>query len=160
MNNITNIKLEITKSYFKRLDFYWKFISVYAIAIIIYAMLKGSIEEWTVTVVFLEPVVILLSVFILLTTIGLIFESFKNQLLIIGSDFIVFKNRFRERKFTSDEITRLFIGKERAKYTGKFRIIKIKLTTRKRPVIIRPTSYWNEKELIESFVNLKKNIDR
>jgi len=160
MDNITINTEEKTVGFFKRLDFYWKFISVYAVAIIVYAILKGSIQEWTVTVMLLDPVVILLTVFILLTTFGLVFESFKKQMLIVGDDFVVFKNRFRERRFTSDEISKLLIGRERAKYTGQFRIIKLKLTTRKRPIIIRPTSYWNETKLIESFINLKKNIDR
>ena len=124
MDNITINTEEKTVGFFKRLDFYWKFISVYAVAIIVYAILKGSIQEWTVTVMLLDPVVILLTVFILLTTIGLVFESFKKQMLIVGDDFVVFKNRFRERRFTSDEISKLSIGRERAKYTGQFRIIK------------------------------------
>ena len=141
----------------RRLDFYWKYIAVYAIAIILYALVKGTIEGRELTVMLMDPVVILLSVFIVLTALGLFIETFKKKEIIIGDDYIVFSNRFRKRKIGFDDITRIYIGRERAKYTGKFRIIKIKLKKRKRPIIIRPSSYWHEKKFIDAFVNLKHN---
>jgi hypothetical protein len=160
MNKISDnkVKTENGKSFSRRLDFYWKYIAVYALAIILYALIKGSFEDRTLTVMLVDPVVILLAVFIFLTALGLLIESSKKKEIIVGNDFIVFSNRFRKRTFTKDDIARIYIGREHAKYTGKFRIIKIKLKHRKRPVIIRPSSYWNEQKLISRFGKLKRNI--
>ncbi len=157
-NDIENVSQD--RIFARRLDFYWKYIAVYAVAVILYALVKGSIEDRELTVMLIDPVVILLSVFIVLTALGLFIETFKKKEIIIGDDFIIFSNRFRKRKFNLKDIVRIYIGRERAKYTGKFRIIKIKLKKRKRPIIIRPSSYWHEKQFIEAFVNLKHNLKK
>lgn len=148
----------IQKKFSRRLDFYWKYIAVYAIAIIVYALIKGTIENRSLTVMLVDPVVILLAVFIFLTAMGLCIESSKRKKIIVGEDFVIFSNRFRQRKFTKDEIMHIYIGRERAKYTGKFRIIKLKVKNRKRPILLRPSSFWNENELITAFAKLKRNI--
>ena len=160
MNNTDNNKVDkkIEKSFSRRLDFYWKYIAVYAIAIILYALIKGTLEDKTLTFMLVDPVIILLALFIALTALGLFIESSKKKEIILGNDYIIFSNRFRKRTFTKDELERIYIGRERAKYTGKFRIIKVKLKTRKRPVIIRPSSYWNEQEFIDLFSKLRRNI--
>ncbi len=156
--DINTEKIENGKSFTRRLDFYWKYIAVYAIAIILYALIKGSLADRTLTFTLLDPVVILLAVFIVLTAVGLFVETSKKKEIIIGEDFVIFSNRFRKRTFTKEDIARIFIGREYAKYTGKFRIIKIKLKIRKRPLIIRPSSYWSERELTSAFIKLKRNI--
>lgn len=153
-----NIEKNQNKKFSRRLDFYWKYIAVYAIAIIVYAMIKGTIENRSLTVMLVDPVVILLAVFIFLTAMGLFIESSKRKEIIVGEDFVVFRNRFRQRKFTKDEIMYIYIGRERAKYTGKFRIIKVKVKNRKRPILLRPSSFWNENELVTAFAKLKRNI--
>ena len=153
-----NIEKNKQKKFSRRLDFYWKYIAVYALAIIFYAMIKGTIEDRSLTLMFVDPVVILLAVFIVLTALGLLIESSKKKEIIVGDNFVIFSNRFRQRKFTKNEIVRIYIGRERAKYTGKFRIIKIKLKQRKRPIIVRPSSFWNENELVTAFAKLKRNI--
>jgi hypothetical protein len=160
MNN-RNDNIEKTvkgKSFTRRLDFYWKYIAVYALAIIFYALIKGSFDDRTLTFMLIDPVVILLAVFILLTAFGLLIETSKKKEIIVGDSYIVFSNRFRKKAFTKNDIERIYIGREHAKYTGKFRIIKIKLKKRKRPIIIRPSSYWNEQKLISKFGKLKRNI--
>ena len=146
------------RTFARRLDFYWKYIAVYAIALIIYALVKGTIEDRELTFVLLDPVVILLAVFIGLTAFGLFIETFKKKEITVADDYLIFSNRFRKRKFALKDISKIYIGRERAKYTGKFRIIKVKLKKRKRPIIIRPSSYWHEKDFIEAFSRLKHNL--
>lgn len=157
-DNNSNIDKKKEKAFSRRLDFYWKYIAVYTLAMIFYAMIKGTIEDRSLTVMLIDPVVILLAVFTFLTAIGLFIETSKKKMIVIGSDYVIFSNRFRQRKFTKDDIARIYIGRENAKYSGKFRIIKLKLKNRKRPIIIRPSSYWNEKKLISSFIQLKRKI--
>lgn len=144
----------------RRLDFYWQFIAVYAITMIVYALIKGSIDEWKFTVVILDPVVILLAIFILATFIGLIESKYIRHELIIGQDFITIKNRFRERKFSSKEILKITLGRENLRYKGIHKVIKLRVSTRRRPFRIRTQSYLNEKALIQSIVHLKKSFNR
>ena len=145
----------------QRLDFYWQFIVVYFVVLIVYALLKGSIEEGTFTIVLNDPVVILMTLFIIGTSIGLAIHYYKKNQIIVGRDFILMKSRFREKKYTNAEIIRISIGKERiTKIRGAFHIIKIKLNSRKRVVRIRPSSYWNDRKLVHCITILKKNINR
>lgn len=148
------------KQFSKRLDFYWKYIAVYAIAVIIYALLRGSFEEWTITVMLFDPLVILLLVFIIFTILGLFIEYSKKQILIVGNDYLLLINRFRKRNINRQIIKKIIIKRVRAKYSAKFMIIRIYLTTRRRPIIIRPSSYWNESDLINSISILKKNLNK
>lgn len=148
------------KQFSKRLDFYWKYIAVYSIAIIIYALLRGSFDEWTFTVMLLDPLVLLLFVFIVFTILGLGIEYSKKQILIVGNDYLTLINRFRKRNINRQIIKRIIIRRVRAKYSTKLRIIRIYLTTRRRPIIIRPSSYWNDSELVDSITTLKKNINK
>ena len=149
------------ESYSRRLDFYWQFIAVYAVALIVYSLLRGSIAEGSFTIVLTDPVVILLSLFIIGTSVGLMVNYYKKNEVIIGKDFIIFKSRFREKKYTVNEIIRIAIGKEKiTKVRGAYHVIKIKLNTRKRIVRIRPSSFWNEHELVKSVTVLKKSINK
>jgi hypothetical protein len=148
------------RPFLKRYDFYWKFISLYAVAILVYGLLKGTIDEWTFTVVLLDPVVILLIIFIFFTYVGLSIESYKKAKVIIGKDFFILRNRFRQRKFSSSDIAKIIIGKEVIRGQGKFRIIKIKLQNRRRILRIRPSGYWNDVELLNEFTQLKRNINK
>ena len=147
------------QTFTKRLDFYWKFISVYTIAIILYSLLKGTIVEWTVTVVLLDPVVILLVIIIIYTYISLIVDTSKKVQLVIGNDYFILSNKFRQRKFTSSEITKIIIHKEIIRGQGRFRVIKVRLRNKKRIMRIRPLSYWKDTELLQAFATLKKNIN-
>jgi hypothetical protein len=144
----------------RRLDFYWQFIAVYAIAIILYALVKGTIDEWRVTVVLLDPVVILLCIFILATLFGLLESMYTKHQLILTKDFIILKSRFKERKYTIKEIVKITIGRENLRHKGVHRIIKLKVNTRKRFYRIRTQSYLNDKELLMAFVTLKKNLNK
>ncbi len=144
----------------RRLDFYWQFIAVYAIAIILYALVKGTVEEWKVTVVLLDPVVILLCIFILATFIGLIESKYTKHQLVISKDYVILKSRFRERKYTAKEIVRIGIGRQNLRYQGVHRVIKLKVNNRKRTYRIRMQSYLNDKELLLAFKTLKKNLNK
>ncbi len=146
----------------QRRDFYWQYIAVYAIILIIYSVLRGTLRHDTISVVITDPIVILLVAFIFTTTIGLLISYYKNKTIIIGNDFVIFKTRFREKKFTNKEIINILIGKEKLFKVrrGFFKVIKIVLDGKRRVIRIRPSTYERESEIIEAFSRLKKNINR
>jgi hypothetical protein len=162
MNDINqNTHKKQTEEYFTpRLDFYWQSISVYAIVLIIYSILRGSIENWEMKIILIDPVVILLSLFIVGSALGLIFNLYKNKTIIIGKDFIVFKSRFGERKYLLNDIQRISLGKEKIfQFRGAHRMIRIKLNDRPRLLKIRPSSFWDDRKLVNSMTRLRKSLD-
>ncbi len=149
------------EEFFRRLDFYWQFIVAYFIAFLLYSFLKGSIDEGTLTITFKDPVVILLALFIVVTGISLMVDYYKKASIIVGKDFIIFKSRFKEKKYGLHEIQRIALGRERIiNVKSSFRLIKLRVAGRRRIIRIRPTSYLNENELLTSIVILKRALNK
>lgn len=148
---------ESGKSFAQRLDFYWQFIAVYSVVLLIYSFMRGTIEHGSITFKFKEPLALLLIFFILVTGIAVLVNWYKKRTIIIGKDFIIFKNRFREKQFGLIDIKKIIFTKRKfdQKREG-FRIIRIYLKSRIRPIKIRPTAYWDDKELVSELYRLKK----
>jgi hypothetical protein len=142
-----------------QLDFYWQAIAVYAVALLGYILLRGTIAEYTLSVVLYDPIVILLLLFIVGSALGLLINWWARREIIVGPDFISFKNRVRERTFTAQDIVKIHVGNEHEMpVRGKFKTIKIRTTHRRRPLRIRPGSYGDEKGLTQAILRLKKNL--
>ncbi len=158
-------KQEIIKklpmTFTKRLDYYWQSIAFYAIALIIYAALRGTIEEQTISLEFYDPVVALLLLFIIAAGSTLAWKYYKQISLTVGADYIIFKSRFRKRKHFLNEIVRITFGRERAFQMKNFiRVVKIRIKDRRKIIRIRPNSYWNEEELTLALGFLKKQLEK
>lgn len=147
--------------YSKRIDFYWHFTTIYAVVLLIYVFFKGSIAEdkFSMTIVLNDPLFLLLSLFTIASCIGMLLGIFKNHNIIIGKDYITFKTRFREKRYNSSDILSLGFGRKRiTRFPVAYRVIKIKVSSRNRLIRIRPSSFWNEKELMENIIALKHRI--
>lgn len=143
--------------YTRRLDFYWQYIAVYAIALLVYALMKGTIIEKTISFVFWDPVVLLLLVFIVSTNAALLYQYIKRKSIIIKDDGFSLKTRFKEKHYSLNLIRRIAFSRERRIRVKKpARMIKIRLHNRRFPLRIRPSSFTNEKELESDFIKLKK----
>jgi len=144
----------------QRLDFYWKFLTVYGLTMISYILFVVILFNYQIVDIVRDPVVILLIVFILVSGVSLLVNLYKNRELIIGSDFITFKNRFVERTYHLDEIVSIRFGREKnPKIHGDNRIFKIKVKDRRRMFRIKPNSIWNDKKLVKCIANLKKELN-
>ncbi len=143
----------------KRMEFYWQFIVIYFVVFFIIAILKGSIDEGTLSITLKDPVVLLLGLFFLVTLVQMSLEYLKKKSLVIGRDYIIFKTRFREKKYSGQDIQRITLGKERfLNMKASFRLIKFKIINRPRVIRVRPTSYVNDAELLQAIVALKRHI--
>lgn len=141
-----------------RLDFYWQAISVYAIALILYAVVRGTISGNSITVVFYDPIVFLLTVFIAYSALAFAFNWYSHRSVIIkDGESITFKNRFRERTFAVNEIASIIIGKQSTnKVRGTYRIVKMRIAGRRRVIRLRTGSYLDEDQLILALSRLKR----
>jgi hypothetical protein len=162
-----NEEQELTKTknqshvFTRRLDFYWKSISFYILAVILYSILKGSIAGYQLTIVFSDPIVLLLVLFIIGSTIAQLINIYKNKIIIIDKDFITLHSRFNQKTYSIKEIKRIsFAQKKFYQFNKRMTVAKIFITNRKRAIRIRPSSYWNQKELLQSILSLKKRLNK
>lgn len=145
----------------KRFDFYWKSIAIYCIVLILYSILRGTLEEGTLTLRISDPLVILLSLIIVFSIIGYLLSIWKSPKIIIGKDTITFKTRFKEVVLSTNQIKRIIIGREIVSNLKRpIRVVKIFVTIRKKPFRIRPSSFWNDKELMEALLQFKKSNNK
>ncbi|MGB9771865.1 MAG: hypothetical protein ACPLX7_07800 [Candidatus Kapaibacteriota bacterium] len=145
----------------KRFDFYWKSIAIYCIVLILYSLLRGTLEEGTLTLRISDPLVILLSFIILFSIAGYLFNVWKSPEIIIGRDSITLRTRFKELNLPVNLITKITIGKEIITNLKRpLRVVKIYVHNRKKPYRIRPNAFWNDKELLEAFIQFKKTNNK
>lgn len=77
-----------------------------------------------------------------------------HRTVIIGENFIAFRNRFRERIFTTDSIVSIVLGKERRFKTGALKVVKIYVKNKRRPLRLRPSLFENEQQLLADLYRL------
>lgn len=139
-----------------RVDFYWQSIALYAVTLILYAVVRAlwdaTIQDsGLVRVVLTDPVVVLLGLFVMWSIISLVFNSIADRSITVSPDAITFSSAFHERTFTGAEIERIVIGPDRRiRVRGVFMVIKIRIRGRRRPLRIRPALYTNEDMFLQA----------
>lgn len=157
MNDLSNLE----KIYPQRLDFYYQTIAIDAIVLVLYSILRGTIEGGFITIRLLDPISILLALFIVATTVSLLIHIIKRRFIIIGNDYIIFRVGKKERKYKFSDIERIIIKYEKSiRIRSKYKIALIKLPERRRYLRLRFTSYQNDDRLFEDIVNIKKCIEK
>lgn len=150
-------------SYPFSLDFFWRAISLYAIAMIAYGFIKGSFELSSITIQFDDPIVALLGLFIIGSAISLFYNWYAMREIIIGDDFISFKNRWREKKISLNDIysikfARETIAKQHRKRRLPVKIVIVRLKNGDRNIRFRLSSYQNFKRLFDDLIKLKDKL--
>lgn len=142
-----------------RTDFYWQAITLYAVSLLFYALLRGTIIDGTFTIVAADPIVVLLLLLIGGSVVFVLGNIFMQRSLIVDRNSLTFRNRFRERTFTRDMISGIAVARET---TGKipqaYRVIKIRLHHRRRALRIRPSLYERDNTLMQCLIALKRSI--
>ncbi len=153
MNDKTNFKYNMS--------FYYQSTIIYFIVFVIYVIIRGQFVDDSYTLVTKDPIIYVLGIIVLISMITLLFNLFKNRQLQIAEDGIHFIDRFKKRSFQFTEMKRVNISKVRR--TGfsnnAFQLIRIKLSSRRRPLIIRPYDYENQNELLNRFHEIKNKIE-
>ncbi len=154
-NNSNKISFE-PKEFPQRIDFYWQYLTAYFIVMIIYGVLRGSIEEGYVTIKWRDPVMGLLFIFMVLSAIFLLYNYLKKKSIIISNESIIFKTRNKIREYKVNEISKISIGKyKRGNVTTLYKIVRIRVKNRKYAIRFRPNSYSDD-ELLVKYINYLK----
>jgi len=127
-----------------------------------YIIIKGNFTHATFEVVIKDPIIYIISIFILFFLTVLLINAIKAKQIIFDERTIVFKNRFGQREVGYNEILSVRFSREKRmsrEERSDVRIVKLKLKGRKRFLRIRLNDFQNESELIKEFKNISRKMD-
>jgi hypothetical protein len=144
-----------------KLDFYYQQSIMYLITLIVYSVVRGTFSVDGFTVVWRDPFLYIILVFVLASFAALLMNRIRDRKLIIESDGFVFKNRYHEMRVGFDTIEWMHIGRERYVQTsGRFQVVVIKLKHRRRTLRIRVGRYERDKELIAEMQRIASKVPK
>lgn len=149
------------KHFRRRFEFYYQSVAVYAVALILYTVVRGSFAEDEFTIVFKDPIVYAF-VFVLLYSVAvLIFNMLFQRDVVVNDDSITLQNRFDSKTIKLSEIDWIRVGKaKRMRVRGSFRVIKLKLKDQMRALRINPVHFRDEQDMMETFKELSQRVGR
>jgi len=108
-----------------------------------------------------DPIIYLLAFIVVVAMIALLFNIYRNRFIEFSNEGLIFSDRFGSKLINKNDIYIIKIGKER-RYgkSNPLKLIRIKIKSRIRPIIIRPSDYENENELVKRFHQLKTEIEK
>jgi hypothetical protein len=155
-------KVQLPASFKVSLDPYWKSVAVYAITLIVYVVIKAmwdtTLQSGIVNVVLRDPIVVILSAFVVISTLSLIVSAITRRSIIVSDGALTFLSRFHERTFTLDDIEKIVVGGERRlRRRGVLSSIKIYINGRRRPLRIRPAVFEDDGHLVAAVLTLRRH---
>lgn len=144
-----------------KLDFYYQQAIIYLVTMIVYAGIRGSFVEDEFILVFTDPILYVILVFVVIAFAVLGLNKLRDRKLVIKQDRLVFHNRFHEREMLLSDIEWMHIGRERGVQTaGRFQVIVFKLKGRRRLFRIRVGRYEREKELVAEMNRIAETVPK
>jgi hypothetical protein len=142
------------------MSFYYQSTIIYLVVFLIYVIIRGEFIEGSYILVTKDPIIYFFGIIVFISIIALLYNLYKNKYLEISQETISFVNKFRTKSFLVNQIAYIKLFREREGNSNRaFRLIRIKLLNRKRPVLIRPYDYENENDLIADFQDMKNKLE-
>ena len=138
------------------MDIYYQTLVLYLVFFFLYALIKGKFFEEKFELVFNDPIIYILIIFIPIVFLTVLINFIRGRQIILKKDRIVLKNRFGSREILHNEIITIKIGRTRRRSEDMpYRIIKLKLRNRRKQLRIRANDFERGPELIREFLKLK-----
>ena len=144
-----------------KLEFYYRSLVIYLLTLVIYILVKGRFFQEKFEVVFKDPIIYVITIFILYFVTVLITNMVTAKELIFDDNEITLRNRFGQRTISIKEIAAVKFSRPKRQLKddqSKIRIVKLKLLNRKRQLRIRINDFQNEKNLETEFRNISRNL--
>ncbi len=149
------------KHFRRRFEFYYQSVAVYAVALILYAVIRGSFAEDEFKIVFKDPIVYAFVIVLLYSVAILVFNILFQRDVVVSDDAIILQNRFDSKTIKLSEIDWIRVGRaKRMRVRGSFKVIKLKLKDQMRALRINPVHFHDEKDMMETFKELSERISR
>jgi hypothetical protein len=124
-------------------------------------VIRGEFVEDSFTLITKDPIIYFFAAIVLISIAALLYNIYKQRRLEISDSGISFVSRVKRKDFPYESIQEIKFKKDRGRIKNNiFRIAMIRIKNRRRPVIIRPTDYENDKRLIEMIENLKSRVEK
>lgn len=144
------------KIFNRRIDFIWPSIAIYLGLVVIYSIIRGSIHNWEFKVLLNDPLIMLFSIFIVLSALSYLVRRINSQKIIFTDNFLIFKTNFNKRIIRLEEIESIaFKQKVLPDSVQPYSIITIVLTNQLRAIHIWPPLYYDSDDLMTCFEELK-----
>ena len=150
------------KSKFKyNMSFYYQSTIIYFVAFAIYLLIRGQFVESSYTLITRDPIIYLLAFIVVVSLVALFFNLYRNRYIEFSNEGLIFSDRFGSKLIHKNEIKEVKLGKDR-RYgkSNALKLVRIKVKTRLRPVVVRPSDYENENELLKKFHQLKLEVEK
>jgi hypothetical protein len=147
--------------YTYKLDFYYQQTLIYLATLILYVVIKGTIVEDQFTVIYRDPLIYIIALFVFSSAVVLLLNRFRDRKLIVREDALIFHSRRRERRLPLADIEWMHIGRERLVQTaGRYQVVVVKIKNRRRPYRIRIGRYERESELIHEMERIAQGVPK
>ncbi|HUI29080.1 MAG TPA: hypothetical protein VLX91_02595 [Candidatus Acidoferrales bacterium] len=144
----------------RRFEFYYQSVAVYAVALILYAVIRGTFAESEFKLVFRDPIVYAFICVLIYSVVVLVVNMLFQRDVVVTDDFIILQNRFDSKTINLTELEWIQVGRpKRMKVRGSYRVIKMKLKNHLRAVRINPVHFHDEKGMMEIFRDLSGKIN-
>ena len=98
---------------------------------------------------------------IVVSLVALFFNLYRNRYIEFSNEGLIFSDRFGSKLIHKNEIKEVKLGKDR-RYgkSNALKLVRIKIKSRLRPFVVRPSDYENENELLKKFHQLKLEVEK
>ncbi len=153
---------EKKKRIFKyNMSFYYQSTIIYFVVFGLYIIIRGEFVENSFKLITKDPIIYFFGMIVLISLVSLLYNLYKNKYMQITDEEISFFSRFKSKSFSIKDIIQVKIGRPKRREKNRaFRLVRIKIANRKRPIIIRPYDYENQAELVAEFQKLKEELER
>jgi hypothetical protein len=143
------------------MSFYYQSTIIYFIAFAIYLLIRGQFVESSYTLITRDPIIYLLAFIVVVSLVALFFNLYRNRYIEFSNEGLIFSDRFGSKLIHKNEIKEVKLGKDR-RYgkSNALKLVRIKIKTRLRPFVVRPSDYENENELLKKFHQLKLEVEK
>ena len=143
------------------MSFYYKSTIIYFIVLILYGVIRGEFIEDSFRLITRDPILYFLAIILVISVAALFYNLIRNMYIEISDEGIVFADRFKSKSYKIDQIKKIKFSRQvRTSNSPAFRMARLKVNSRVRPVIIRFSDYENQDELLNRIEELKSAIDK
>jgi hypothetical protein len=143
------------KHFKRRFEFYYQSVAVYAVALILYAVVRGTFAEGEFKIVFKDPIVYAFILVLIYSIAVLVFNILFQRDIVLTDESIVFKNRFDSKAIKLSDLEWIRLGKaKRMRVRGGFKVIRLKLKGQMRTIKINPIYFHDEVGMMQAFTEL------
>lgn len=150
-----------SKKVFKySMSFYYQSTIIYFIVFVLYLVIKGNFVVDSFTLVINDPILYFLALIVIISILAVLYNIFLNKHIELTDNSIAFINRFKERRFTIEQISYIrFFRQRRSTRLKRFRIVRMKINNKMRPIMFRISDYENEDDLYNKINELKTAVE-